>query len=240
MAELFGQEERILHGQSGSMHLADKSLGILGANGIVGGGIPIATGAAFAGQRKYPGRVAVCFFGDGATDQGTFHESRSIWPRSGSLPIVYVCENNGWAEFSPQKVHMPVEDIADRAAAFGMPSQTVQNDAPEITEPRQSQRLNRAREGERPNPCSRSKCNRWHGHYVGDAQKYRGKQAVEEAMNEDCLKKFEEYLIKQKILTKKTVKEIAETVNEEIARAVEFARNSPAPSASELSEGLYV
>jgi pyruvate dehydrogenase E1 component alpha subunit len=237
LAELLGKKNGFCMGRSGSMHLADKSLGILGANGIVGGGIPIATGAAFAAQYKHPGRVAVCFFGDGAADQGTFHESlnmASLW----KLPIIYVCENNGWAEFSPQKVHMSVEDIAVRAASFGMPSQAVGNDAPEI-QAAAIPAVNRAREGKGPTLLE-VKSNRWHGHYVGDAQKYRGKQAVEEAMTEDCLKKYEEYLIRRKILTKESAKEIAVTVNEEIAGAVEFARNSPAPSASELAEGLYV
>jgi len=237
MAELLGRKNGFCMGRSGSMHLADKDKGILGANGIVGGGIPIATGAAWAAQYKYPGRVSVCFFGDGATSQGTFHEClnmAALW----KLPVIYVCENNGWAEFSPTKVHMPIEDIANKAAAYNIPAETVDNNVINILEAAYNA-VNRARQGEGPTLLE-VKCNRWHGHFIGDAQKYRGKEAVQEAMKEDCLKQFEDDLLKQKVLNKKSISAIEQQIRDEISAAVDFARNSPVPDISELAEGLYV
>ncbi|MGB6066176.1 MAG: thiamine pyrophosphate-dependent dehydrogenase E1 component subunit alpha [Desulfomonilaceae bacterium] len=236
MAELFGRKTGFCLGRSGSMHLADSSLGILGANGIVGGGIPITTGAALAAQYKYPGRVAVCFFGDGATGEGTFHESLNVaalW----KLPVVYVCENNGWAEFTPRHVHTTVNDVADSAAVHGIPAAVLPNEVIDIHEAA-GKAIQRARNGDGPSLLE-VKCNRWHGHFVGDAQKYRGQAAVEEAMADDCLQRFEDYLIRTKRLDKDQASEIDRTVREEIAEAVDFARNSPAPETARLMEGLY-
>ena len=237
MSEILGKKNGFCMGRSGSMHLADKDKGILGANGIVGGGIPIATGAAWAAQYKYPERVSVCFFGDGASSQGTFHEClnmASLW----KLPVIYVCENNGWAEFTPSKTHMPNEDIAARAAVYNIPSECVTNDVLDIYEAAE-RAVKRARTGEGPTLLE-VKCNRWYGHFVGDGQRYRGKEAVQEAMNDDCLKRFEEDLLRQKVINKKSIDAIEKQIGEEISAAVDFARNSPAPETSELAEGLYV
>ena len=237
MAELLGKKNGFCMGRSGSMHIADKNLGILGANGIVGGGIPIATGAAFAAKRKYPGRVAVAFFGDGATSQGNFHEClnmAAVW----KLPIIFVCENNGWAEFSPQDVHMTIKDIAKRAAGYDIPGVVVSNEVLEIQEAA-DKAIKLARKGGGPTFIE-VKCNRWHGHFVGDPQKYRGKEAVSEAMKDDCLKRFEAELLKQKALDKETVAKIDEQIRKEVTEAVEFARNSSVPDPSELAQGLYV
>ncbi len=237
MAELLGRKDGFCMGRSGSMHLADKDNGILGANGIVGGGIPIATGAAWAAQYKYPGRVSACFFGDGATGQGTFHECLNmagLW----KLPVIYVCENNGWAEFSPAKIHMPNEDIASRAAVYNIPSETVSNDVVEIYQAA-TRAVKRARKGDGPTLIE-VKCNRWHGHFVGDAQKYRGKEAVEEAMSDDCLKRFEDDLMKKKTLNKKSIAAIEQQIKGDLDAAVKFARSSPVPDTSELAAGLYV
>ena len=236
MAELFGKKNGFCLGRSGSMHLADRSLGILGANGIVGGGIPITTGAALAAQYKYPGRVAVCFFGDGATGEGSFHESLNMAALR-KLPVVYVCENNGWAEFTPQYVHMTVNDVAERAASYGIPATVVPNEVMQIYDAA-STAIKRARDGEGPFLLE-VKCNRWHGHFVGDAQKYRGQVAVEEAMADDCLQRFEDQLFRTKRLDRDQAAEIDRTVREEIAEAVNYARNSPAPEIADLMEGLY-
>ncbi|MCP4694996.1 MAG: thiamine pyrophosphate-dependent dehydrogenase E1 component subunit alpha, partial [Desulfobacterales bacterium] len=178
MAELLGRRDGPCRGRSGSMHLADKRLGILGANGIVGGGIPIANGAAFAAKYKGTDQVTVCFFGEGATGEGAFHESLNIAAIM-KLPIVYVCENNGWAEFTPQNVHMPVSDVAERAAAYHMPGVTVSNECLEIYEAAGAA-VDRARKGEGPTLLE-VKSRRWHGHYVGDAQKYRPPGDIEAA-----------------------------------------------------------
>lgn len=237
MAELLGRQNGFCLGRSGSMHVADKNLGILGANGIVGGGIPIATGAGFAAKRKHPGRVSVAFFGDGATGQGTFHESlnmAAVW----KLPVVYVCENNGWAEFSPTQVHMAIENIADRAKAYNMPGVIVSNDFMEIYEASKTA-VERARKGDGPTLIE-VKCNRWHGHFVGDPQKYRGKEAVDEAMGIDCIKRYEEFLGKAGVLNENLIAEIEDELKREIAEAVDFARKSPEPSPEALDEALYV
>lgn len=237
MAELFGRSNGPCRGRSGSMHLADRSLGIMGANGIVGGGIPIATGAAFASQIKKTGQVTVCTFGEGATDEGTFHESLNIASIKG-LPIVYVCENNGWAEFTAQEVHMPVKDVAIRASAYNMPGVIVQNDFFEIYE-EAGKAVERARKGEGPTLLE-VKSRRWYGHFVGDAQKYRPEQDISAAREHDCIKNFERNLLENKIIRKQDVKKIEEEIQKDVEEAVEFARQSPLPDASELMEDLYL
>lgn len=236
MAELFGRANGYCLGRSGSMHLADASHGVLGANGIVGGGIPITTGAAFACAYKHPGRVAVCFFGEGASSQGAFYESlnmAALW----KLPVVYVCENNGWAEFTPQSVHMTMADVAQRAQAAGVQAEVVSNDVLAIHQAA-GRAVARARAGEGPFLLE-VKCNRWHGHFVGDAQKYRGKEAVAQAMSDDCLARYEQ-LIRAKALTAQKAKDLDRQTRETVAQAVEFARSSPLPQPSDLAEGLYV
>lgn len=237
MAELFGRKNGYCRGRSGSMHLANRKTGILGANGIVGGGLPIATGAAYASKYKKTGQVTVCFFGEGATGEGTFHESLNIASIS-QLPIVYVCENNEWAEFTHQKVHMPIKNVADRAAAYNMPGTIVPNDLLKIYQ-QAGKAVERARAGEGPTLLE-VKSTRWHGHFVGDAQKYRAKEEVGAAMKKDCIMDFEKKLINDKVLRKNDVKRIADKVRKEIEEAVEFARQSPFPDASELMDDLYV
>lgn len=236
MAELFGKKNGFCMGRSGSMHVADRSLGLLGANGIVGGGIPIATGAALAAKYKKTGQISACFFGEGSTAQGTFHEClnmASLW----KLPIVYVCENNRWAEFTPQSVHMPIEDVAQRAASYRLPSRIVSNDVLEIHDAA-DEAIRRAREGEGPTLLE-VKCHRWHGHFVGDAQKYRAQEDVNEAMADDCLLRFRQELLDRNVLDDAAVGEIEAQIQQEVDEALDFARSSPAPEPSELMDGLY-
>jgi len=237
MAELFGKRNGLCRGRSGSMHLADCNLGILGANGIVGGGIPIATGAAFAAQYKKTGQVTVCFFGEGATNEGTFHESLNIASLRG-LPIVYVCENNGWAEFTSQAVHMPIRNVADRAQSYNMPGMTVPNDFMKIYEVA-GEAIEMARKGGGPSLLE-VKSTRWHGHFVGDAQKYRVREEIEAAKGKDCIADFEKKLVKDKVLRKADVNKIRENVDRRIDDAVNFARESRFPDESELMDDLYV
>ncbi len=236
MAELFGRRNGPCLGRSGSMHLAYKPLGIMGANGIVGGGIPIATGAAFAIRYKNRDDVTVCFFGEGATDEGTFHESlnmASLW----KLPIIYVCENNGWAEFTAQSVHMTIKDVATRAVAYDMPGVVVKNDFFAIYEAA-GHAVERARRGEGPTLLE-IKSRRWHGHFVGDAQKYRPGEDVADARNQDCLADFEKSLVSRNLLREEDGAAIDREVKEEIREALDFARNSPFPEPSELMSGVY-
>lgn len=236
MAELFGKSNGLCRGRSGSMHVADRRLGILGANGIVGGGIPIATGAAFASQYKQSGQVTVCFFGEGATDEGTFHESLNIASIK-KLPIVYVCENNGWSQFTQQKVHMPIKKVAGRSAAYDIPGVSVPNDFMKIYE-EAGKAIERARKGS-GSSLIEVMSTRWYGHYVGDQQKYRPAGDVETAMKRDCTMGFEKKLLRDKVLKKQEIKKIEENIQREIEEAIDFARESPLPDDSELLEDLY-
>jgi TPP-dependent pyruvate/acetoin dehydrogenase alpha subunit len=236
MAELFGRRNGPCRGRSGSMHLADASRGIIGANGIVGGGIPIAVGAAFAAKFKKSGQVTVCFFGEGATGEGTFHESLNLAALM-RLPIVFVCENNRWAEFTPQAVHMPIRNVADRAAAYDIPGKSLANDFLAI-HATAAEMVARARKGLGPSLLEVQSA-RWHGHYVGDAQKYRPPEDIEAAKAADCIADFEKKLLTKKLLEPKAVQRIRKTIQAEIDAAVEFARESPRPEPSELMEELW-
>lgn len=237
MAELFGKKEGFCLGRSGSMHLADAGIGIMGANGIVGGGIPIAAGAAFAAQYNKTDKVAVATFGEGATGEGAFHETLNFAAIK-KLPIIFACENNGWAEFSSQKIHMPIESVTSRAMAYDIPAVSVANDVLEIYE-EAGKAVARARKGEGPTLLE-IRSERWYGHYVGDAQKYRGKESVEKAMAKDTILDFEKHLIKSKVLKKQDVEKIQAEVAAEVEKAVEFARACPYPDVSEMMDGLYV
>jgi len=237
MAELFGRKQGYCMGRSGSMHLADLGKGIMGANGIVGGGIPVVTGAGFAAKYNGTDQVAVATFGDGTANQGTFHESLNIAAVM-NLPVIYLCENNGWAEFSPRPTHAKIENIADRAAAYGMPGTIVANDVLEIYEA-VGTAVARARMGGGPTLIE-IKCDRWYGHYVGDAQKYRGKDKIEAAMAKDCIRDFECLLLKEKVLRKHDLDKIEAEIKSVLEEAVDFARKCPFPDPSEMMEGLYV
>jgi pyruvate dehydrogenase E1 component alpha subunit len=237
MAELFGKRDGFCKGRSGSMHLADASIGIMGANGIVGGGIPIAAGAAFAAQYRKTDQVAVATFGEGATGEGAFHETMNFAVIK-KLPIVFVCENNGWAEFSPQSIHMPIRSVTARALAYDMPFASMNNNVLEIYE-EAGRAVERARKGAGPTLLE-IKCDRWYGHYVGDAQKYRGKESVEAAMKKDCIADFEADLLKGKVLSKEDIEKIHADIAMEIEEAVNYARACPYPDVSEMFEGLYV
>jgi len=236
MAELFGKKNGPCRGRSGSMHLADRSMGILGANGIVGGGLPIAVGSAFASRYKKTDQVTVCFFGEGATDEGIFHESLNLASVM-KLPIVFVCENNEWAEFTSRKALMPAGDVAERASAYHIPGMTVPNEFMKILEGA-GVAVEKARKGDGPSLLE-VKSKRWYGHFVGDAQKYRPPEDIEEARKNDCINQFEGYLLKNRILRKKDPKTIDEEIVKEVDKAVEFARKSRFPDPGELMADLY-
>jgi len=231
MAELFGRKNGLCRGRSGSMHIADAQLGILGANGIVGAGLPIANGAALSSKYLKSREVTVCFFGEGATSEGTFHESLNIAALL-KLPIVFVCENNQWAEFTSIETHMKNQNVADRAISYGISGECVENDFLKIYNVSQKM-IEKARNGEGPSFLE-VKSARWHGHYVGDAQKYRSKEDVNDAVKQDCIASFEQYLLKNKKIKKKNIETIRKVIAEDIATAVEFARASPMPEPSDL------
>src|SRR5215470_15640678 len=177
VAELLGREAGACRGKGGSMHIADVNKGMLGANGIVGGGFPLAVGAGLTAKYNGKGQVAVCFFGDGAGNQGTFHEGLNlagIW----KLPVVFVAENNGYAESTPVSYHMSCRDIADRAAGYNMPGVTVDGLDVFAVYEAASEAVARARRGEGPSLIE-CKTYRYHGHFEGDTQMYRTKTEME-------------------------------------------------------------
>src|SRR5690606_23545711 len=171
MAELFGKSTGCCRGKGGSMHVAEVSLGILGANGIVGAGIPIAVGAALTAKIQGTGKIAVAFFGEGAAGTGYFHEGLNLAAVL-KLPVGFVCESNQYAEFTPRSKHLPVETVASRAAAYGFPGVTVDGDDVLAVYAAFREAAARARGGEGP-VLLECFTHRWSGHYEGDPQKYR-------------------------------------------------------------------
>ncbi|WP_316897576.1 thiamine pyrophosphate-dependent dehydrogenase E1 component subunit alpha [Pseudodesulfovibrio indicus] len=237
MAEIFGRQTGYCKGKGGSMHIADMHLGILGANGIVGGGGPLAVGAALAAKYKKSDDVAVCFFGDGASNQGTTQEAlnmASAW----KLPLVFVNENNGYGISCPQCKSMAVVDIADRAAAYDMPGVVVDGNDVLAVHEAVTEAVKRARKGQGPSLVE-CKTYRWRGHFEGDACTYRCTEELEEWMAKDPLPRFEAKLLESKTLTKKEAKSIKERIVAEVEAAVDFAKESPMPPISALMEDVY-
>jgi TPP-dependent pyruvate/acetoin dehydrogenase alpha subunit len=176
MAELYGKAEGCSHGYGGSMHLYDVARGTMGANAVVGGGLPAAVGAALAFQLRRQPRVSLAFFGDGATNIGTFHESLNL-AQLWQLPVVFVCENNRWSESTPQSHHQPITDLTQRAAAFGMHSLHVDGQDVETVHLAALEALDHARAGRGP-VFLLCETERLTGHYIGDAQIYRDKDEL--------------------------------------------------------------
>jgi pyruvate dehydrogenase E1 component alpha subunit len=241
MAELFGKKTGYCKGKGGSMHIADIDIGILGANGIVGGGIPIAVGAALSSKMRRTDQVTVCFFGDDASNTGAFHEGLNL-ASIHHLPVVFICENNLYGISVPQKQHQAIKDISIRAKAYNMPGITVDgNDVLAVYEA-SGKAVERARTGEGPTLIE-CKTYRWRGHHEGDpnrGSRYRPAEEVEEWMKKCPIRRFEERLIKKKISTKEKLKTIREEIEREIDKATAFARESPYPNPQDLYEDVYV
>jgi pyruvate dehydrogenase E1 component alpha subunit len=237
MAELHGKKTGYCKGRGGSMHIADTDIGILGANGIVGGGIPIAGGAALSAQKRGTDQVCLCFFGDGASNTTRFHEGinlASIW----KLPVVYVIENNLYGESTHVSYAMNIPNVADRACAYGIPGKIVDgNDVLAVYET-VGEAVARARKGEGPTIVE-CKTYRWHGHYIGDPETYKPKEEVEEWKKKDPIPRFRKYLIENKILSEEGTNKIDLEMNEEIDQAVKFADESPFPEPEETLEDVY-
>ena len=227
MAELFAKTTGYCKGKGGSMHITDFSKGVLGANGIVAAGVPIATGAALSARMRKSSQVAVCFFGDGASNQGAFYEAANlgaVW----NLPVIYVCENNLYAVSTRQTVHQRTQDISTRAAAFGFPGISVDGNDPIAVYQGVAPAVHRARQGEGPTLVE-CKTYRWLGHYVGDPASYRPPAEVSEWKSRDPLPLYERYLEAQGVMSAAEMVNIHEQVKEELEAAVEFARRSPSP-----------
>ncbi len=237
MAEIYGKATGCCRGKGGSMHIADFNRGIVGANGIVGGGIPIANGVALAAKKRQRGQVVACFFGDGASNQGTFHEAlnlASIW----DLPVVFVAENNLYGMGTSQRRHQKVENIADRAAAYNIPGVVV--DGNDVLAVREAtlEACERARRGEGPTLLE-CKTYRHYGHFVGDPGVYREPGELEAWLKKDPLILFRRYLEEQGIPASRLDELEAEAV-EEVRLAVEFAHHSEEPLEETALEDVYV
>ncbi|MCY4386300.1 MAG: thiamine pyrophosphate-dependent dehydrogenase E1 component subunit alpha [Desulfurellaceae bacterium] len=239
MAELFGKATGICKGKGGSMHIADMDKGMLGANGIVGGGPPLACGSGLTAKTNGTDQVTICFFGDGASEQGTLHESlnlAAIW----KLPIIFVAENNGYAESTPAHYHCSVENIADRAAAYNMPGVTIDgNDLFAVYESAH-EAVARARAGQGPSLLE-CKTYRHFGHFEGDAQTYKIAEENEKYRTElDPIKRFKDAVLPRGLISEDELAAIDQRVNAAIDEAVTFAEDSPFPEVQETFTDVYV
>jgi pyruvate dehydrogenase E1 component alpha subunit len=236
MAELFGRRTGYCKGKGGSMHIAEPDLGMLGANAIVGAGTAIINGAALTAQYLGKDEVAVAFFGDGASNTGAFHESlnmAAVW----NLPSIFVCENNAYAESTPQTYHQKIEDISVRAVAYGMPSSTVDGNDAGAVYLAAKKAVARARSGEGPTLIE-AKTYRIRGHYEGDPQIYRTKEEVE-AWQEKCpVERWRQVLLDRGIPVK-TIEEIDAGIEQELKEAVDFAEKSPLPDPAEARSDIF-
>lgn len=238
VAELLGRESGACRGKGGSMHIADVHKGMLGANGIVGGGFPLATGAGLTARQNGRGQVAVCFFGDGAANQGTFHESlnlASIW----KLPVIFVAENNGYAESTPVTYHMSCRDIAERAVSYDMPGVAVDGlDVLAVYEAA-GEAIARARRGEGPSLIE-CKTYRYYGHFEGDTITYRTKEEVASYRQRDPILALRRILEERGIAT---AAELDSTIQRETALiddAWRYAESAPYPVPEEALTDVYV
>jgi TPP-dependent pyruvate/acetoin dehydrogenase alpha subunit len=239
VAELLGKKTGYCKGKGGSMHIADFSIGILGANGVVAGGLPIIAGAGFSIKMRKTDQVAVCFFGDGASNRGPVHEVMNlaaVW----KLPIIFVIENNQFASTTPLQEACSIGDICNRAAGYNMPGMAVDgNDVLRVREVT-LQAVERARKGEGPSLIE-NKTYRLKGHFEGDPQKYRTEEEIQHWRNhKDPVRQFSDFLIGNSILSPGLDQRIRNEVAAELAEAVAYAEESPFPEPEEALEDLFV
>jgi len=236
MSELFGHAGGYSAGRSGSMHLADAEIGILGANAIVGAGIPIAVGAAFSAKARKSRQVSGTFFGEGAVAEGVFHESlnlAALW----SLPVIFVCENNGYAEMSPISVHLAAKNVVDFAGPYGIPGVQVDGNDVFAVRAAAAEAVERARDGAGPTllECTTY---RVHGHYEGDPQRYRDKAEVEQWRANDPLKRLTDAVASDASLIAE-MEDVTSQVLGEVQDAIAWAQNDPAPALSSVMSDVY-
>jgi pyruvate dehydrogenase E1 component alpha subunit len=237
MAELLGRATGYSGGKGGSMHIADMDKHMLGANGIVGGGMGLATGAALTARLQKTGSVAICFFGDGALEQGILHETTNlaaIW----KLPVVYVCENNQYAMSTRSDWSVAGGDPARRAAGYGIPGVTV--DGMDLFAVNAAARdlVERARRGDGPAylVCTTY---RYHGHHAGDPLNYRQKEEVDRWRQQDPIERVKRAAVDRGILAEADIADLERHVETQIDEAVEFAKNSPEPTPDQLMTDIY-
>jgi TPP-dependent pyruvate/acetoin dehydrogenase alpha subunit len=239
MAELFGRVDGYCKGKGGSMHIADFAVGMLGANGIVGGGLPMATGAALAAQLEGKGNVAVCFFGDGAVAEGEFHEAlniSSVW----KLPIVFVCENNQYAANNAIGVQHPITDVAVRAKSYGLPGLTI--DGNDVLAVREAARaaVERARRGEGPFLLE-CKTYRWHFHAMRNTPPPETRPAAEiaEWKERDPIARLAADLVARRLMTESDLGSLQTQVHADLQEAVAFADASAFPDPKDILVDMF-
>ncbi len=241
MAELFGKKTGYCKGKGGSMHIADMELGILGANGIAGGGLPIAVGSGMSAKWRGTDQVTVCFFGDDASNNGTFHESLNLASLH-KLPVVFVCENNLYGISVGQEKQRLLKDIALRAANYDMPGVVVDgNDVIEVYQAAMKA-LKRGWADEGPSLIE-CKTYRWRGHHEGDpnqGRRYRTTEEIESWKKKDPIERMAKKLLADKVITKKKMDVLKAQVLEEIEAAVAYANESEFPTLEEMYEDVYV
>lgn len=237
MAEILGKKTGYCKGKGGSMHIADFNVGMLGATAVVGAGLPIAVGAGLSAKLRKTDQAVACFFGEGASNQGTFHESINI-ASAWSLPVIFVCENNLYAMGTRQSRIMNIGNIADRAVAYGIPGVTVDGNDVLAVFGASQKAVDRARSGGGPTLIE-CKTYRHKGHSRVDPAKYRPKEEVEQWLAKDPLRRFKETLLQNGAFSRVEVQKIEENVAAEIEEAVKFAVESPYPSPEEALEDVY-
>ncbi len=237
MAEFMGKETGYCRGRGGSMHIADMEGRNLGANGVVGGGIPLAVGVGLSLKMRGTEEIVMGFFGDGAANQGAFHEAlnmAAIW----DLPVVYVCENNQYGMSMSVSRAFKVENISQRAVGYGMQGMTVDgNDVLQVYEAA-TEAVERARAGEGPTLLE-CKTYRWKGHSKSDQERYRTKEEIESWKKKDPIIRFRQLLIDQGVIGEEEAGQIEAEAGRAIAEALEYAKASPEPSVDTILEGLY-
>jgi len=237
MAEILGRQTGYCRGKGGSMHVSDIEIGNLGANGIVGAGIPIATGAALALTLQQRKQVVVCFFGDGAANTGSFHEGINL-ASVYALPVIFVCENNCYAISSSVTKTFCIANISDRAQSYGIPGISIDGmDVMGVYEA-MSNAVTRARKGGGPSfiECMTY---RFKGHYIGDPAIYRTREELEEWKKKDPIERFKKVLKKNKILSEKEMKKIEAEASAKVKEAEAFSLNSPEPDGKEAFDAVY-
>lgn len=238
LAELYGRETGYCKGKGGSMHIADTEQGILGANGIVGGGLNVGCGAALSAKMQKTNQVCVCFFGDGASETGAFHEAMNL-ASTWKLPVIFVNENNLYAVSCRATNGMAIEFIAQRALAYNMPSATIDgNDVLAVYEAGKVA-VDRARKGEGPTLLE-CLTYRWHAHSEGEKDYFRPKEEIEEWITKkDPIAGFKTYLLENNFVTESYFEAVQKRTDEKVKEAVEFAENSPFPLESSAVTDVY-
>jgi len=238
MAELFGKETGMMKGKGGSMHLTDPDIGDLGCDAILGTGVVTACGAGLSAKLRGTGQVTLCFFGDGVLNTGRFHEGvnlASVW----KLPVIFICENNIWAETTSIYKSTNLSNLTDRAVAYNIPGVAVDgNDVLAVYEV-VAEAVARARKGDGPTLIEGRTC-RWRGHQEGDEQTYRTKEEIDECRKRDPIPRFRKRLVEMGVLTEKEADKINQEVVAEMDKAVKFANESSFPAPEEVLTDVYV